>query len=195
MSSSKNAVVNTTNDDALGESWVEIAGNYAQGGGTPASVTQQLTTEDYLRLLREAQESNQSSCKASLAGSLRDSPRSSPKSPPNSPIIQGSPMNLEWQSYYINSESSELKDFLTDWSSRPDCVPPKSWSFRVPSSANKKHDHKFSLRHAKIGNTSLFSKRGLCIMFLTNLFSLLIGTGVGLFLNRQNMAAPAIKVR
>lgn len=188
MSSSK---LSTGNDDLLGESWVEVGGKDSQGGGTPASITQQLNVEDYLRLLREAQESNQSSCRDSLAGSRRDSPRSSPKSPPNSPVVQGTaPLNLEWQSYYVNSESRE--DFLPiDWSSRPDSIPPKPWSFRAPH----KYDM-FSLRYARIGNTPLFSKRGLCIMFLTNLFSLLLGTGVGLFLNRHGFySAPAIKVR
>ncbi|KAL1492843.1 hypothetical protein ABEB36_011025 [Hypothenemus hampei] len=175
-------------DDVLGESWVEIG---SQGGGTPASITQQLTSDDYLKLLKEAQESTQSSCRASLAGSRRDSNRSSPKSPPNSPVVQGTPLNLEWQSYYVNSESRE--DLLPfDWSSRPDSIPPKPWSFRNPH----KYDM-FSLRYAKIGNTPLFSKRGICIMFLTNLFSLLFGTGVGVFLNRYGLcfSVPAVKVR
>lgn len=196
------------------ESWVEVGGTCSQGGGTPASITKQLTVEDYLRLLKEAQESNQSSCRDSLAGSRRDSPRSSPKSPPNSPVVQGNPLNLEWQSYYVNSESKEViitilfilwchkidcnilfsfQDFLTlDWSSRPDNMP-KPWSFR----SNPHKSDVFSLRYAKIGNTPLFSKRGLCIMFLTNLFSLLFGTGVGVFLNRHglNFPAPAIKIR
>lgn len=68
---------------------------------------QQLGAED-LRLLREAQrESNQSSARVSLAGSRRDSPRSSPKSPPNSPV-QGTPLIMEWQSYYMNSESKDV---------------------------------------------------------------------------------------
>lgn len=187
MSSSK---ISPGNDDLLYESWVEVGVPVCpQGGGTPASITQQLNVEDYLRLLREAQESNQSSCRDSLAGSRRDSPRSSPKSPPNSPVVQGAPLNLEWQSYYVNSESKE--DFLTlDWSSRPDNMQ-KPWSFRAPH----KYDM-FSLRYARIGNTPLFSKRGLCIMFLTNLFSLLLGTGVGLFLNRHApyYSVPAIKL-
>lgn len=77
-----------------------------QGGGTPGSITPQLTAE-YLRLLKEAQESNQSSARVSLAGSRRDSPRCSPKSPPNSPV-QGTPLNLDWQPYYINSETKEV---------------------------------------------------------------------------------------
>ncbi|XP_066248322.1 BCL2/adenovirus E1B 19 kDa protein-interacting protein 3 isoform X1 [Euwallacea similis] len=192
MSSSKSS---SGNDDVLGasllESWVEVSGAASHGGGTPASITQQLTVEDYLRLLREAQESNQSSCRDSLASSRRGSPRGSPKSPPNSPVVQGTALNLEWQSYYVNSESKE--DFLPfDWSSRPDSMPSKPWSFRAPH----KYDM-FSLRYARIGNTPLFSKRGICIMFLTNLFSLLFGTGVGVFLNRYGLyfSVPAIKVR
>ncbi|XP_050314524.1 BCL2/adenovirus E1B 19 kDa protein-interacting protein 3 isoform X2 [Anthonomus grandis grandis] len=164
------------------ESWVEIGGQ-SQGGSTPASVTKQLTVEDYLRLLREAQESNHSSC----GDSLRDSP----KSPPNSPVVQGSGLQLEWQSYYLNSESRE--DLTTiDWSSRPDSLPPKQWSFR----SSDKYDM-FSLRHAKIGSTPLFSKRGLCIIFLSNLFSMLFGTGVGILINRHGLSLsnPAIKFR
>lgn len=94
---------------------MEIHGPHSQGGGTPASITQPLTVEDYLRLLREAQESNQSSCRGSLAGSHRDSPRSSPKSPPNSPVVQGTALNLEWQSYYVNSENKDVCYMIFLW--------------------------------------------------------------------------------
>ncbi|VEN50454.1 unnamed protein product [Callosobruchus maculatus] len=188
MSSSKSSV-----DDLLGESWVDVSfgSTCSQGGGTPGSITQQLTVEDYLRLLREAQESNQSSARVSLAGSRRDSPRSSPKSPPNSPV-QGNPLNLEWQSYYINSESRDTSfdsDFFNDWSSRPDQVPPKNWSFRAP-----KRDM-LSIRYARVGNESVFSRKGLCTLFLTNLISLLLGAGVGVWLTKHGLFMPAVKVR
>lgn len=189
---------------------MEIGGGLcSQGGGTPASITQQLTADDYLRLLKEAQESNQSSCRDSLAGSRRDSPRSSPKSPPNSPVTQGAPLNLEWQSYYVASDSREVSMFYVqfssyfikgwsqefipiDWSSRPSSIPPKSWSFRAPH-----RNDMFSLRYAKIGNTPLFSKKGICIMVLSNLFSLLVGAGVGIIISRcgVHLPVPAIKVR
>lgn len=98
------------NKQFLTESWVDVSAGStcSQGGGTPGSISHQLNFEDYLRLLREAQrESNQSSARVSLAGSRRDSPRSSPKSPPNSPV-QGTPLNLEWQSYYMNSEAKDV---------------------------------------------------------------------------------------
>lgn len=95
----------------ISESWVDIDTRSvcSQGGGTPGSLSimQQLDAEN-LRLLREAQrESNQSSARVSLAGSRRDSPRSSPKSPPNSPV-QGTPIIMDWHSYYMNSESRDV---------------------------------------------------------------------------------------
>nr|XP_023023351.1 BCL2/adenovirus E1B 19 kDa protein-interacting protein 3 [Leptinotarsa decemlineata] len=187
MSSTKSSV-----DDLLGESWVDVSASStcgSQGGGTPASVAHTLCVEDYLRLLKEAQESIQSSARVSLAGSRRDSPRSSPKSPPNSPVQGSSSLNLEWQSYYVNSDSREDPDFLSDWSSRPDQLPPKNWSFRPPTR------DLLSLRYARVGNTNVFSRKGLCTLFLTNLISLILGTGIGLWLSKHGFFVPAIKVR
>lgn len=77
---------------------------------------------------------------------------------------------------------------IADWSSRPDQLPPKNWSFRHP-----KRDV-LSIRYAKVGNNSVFSRKGLCTLFLTNLLSLLLGTGVGLWLSKQGFFVPAIKV-
>lgn len=200
MASSKSST-----DDLIGvisESWVHIAtgsnsgsstqsliGGMGGGCGTPAAgtITPQLTPEDCIRLLREAQrESNNSSA--------RVSPRGSPKSPPNSPVSMGTPLIMEWQSYYVNHENKDA-ELYSDWSSRPDQVPPKNWSFR-PSS---KRDA-LSLRYARVGNTSVFSRRGLCALFLTNLLSLLLGTGVGIWLSKHGFftagaAVGAIKMR
>lgn len=94
------------------ESWVEVSVAGSQNSNNPQFLNHQLSVEEYLRLLKEAQESNQSSARVSLAGSRRDSPRSSPKSPPNSPVLTGTPLNLEWQSYYMNSEGKEVRFIL-----------------------------------------------------------------------------------
>lgn len=59
------------------------------------------TAEEYLRLLREAQESNQSSRVVSLSSSRRDSPHGSPKSPPNSPNTELATED-ELKGVYIN---------------------------------------------------------------------------------------------
>ncbi|GJQ67795.1 hypothetical protein Trydic_g21092 [Trypoxylus dichotomus] len=153
MSSSKSSA-----DDLLGvdltllntpESWVHIGTpslTGSQSGGTPGSVTPQIPAEECLRLLREAQRESNSS-------SARVSPRSSPKSPPNSPV-QDTPLIMEWHSYYLNTETKDDGEFYTDWSSRPDQQPPKNWGFRRP-----KRDL-LSLRNAKVGNESAFSRAG-----------------------------------
>ncbi|XP_072402980.1 BCL2/adenovirus E1B 19 kDa protein-interacting protein 3-like isoform X1 [Diabrotica undecimpunctata] len=193
MSSTKSSVDDLLGDKFSSESWVDVGAGSTCGstnGGTPGSITHTLSVEDYLRLLKEAQESNQSSARVSLAGSRRDSPRSSPKSPPNSPV-QGTALNLDWQNYYINTEAKEESDseFFNNWSSRPDQLPPKNWSFRPP-----KRDL-LSIRYARVGNSSVFSRKGLCTLFLTNLISLLLGTGVGLWLSKHGFFVPAIKVR
>lgn len=97
-------------------------------------------------------------------------------------------MIMEWQSYYMNSEQKDDGDFFIDWSSRPDQLPPKNWAFRPA-----KRD--LSLRYARVGDSSVFSRRGLCTLFLTNLLSLLLGTGVGIWLTKYGVFVPAVKVR
>nr|CAD7616729.1 unnamed protein product [Timema genevievae] len=64
-------------------------------------------------------------------------------------------------------------DWIWDWSSRPDQAPPKDWKFKHPKRKT------YSIRHAKVGKNSLFSKEVLYTLFLTNFISLLLGTGVG----------------
>lgn len=87
------------------ESWVDV--DTRSCTSVSSLIMQQLGAEE-MKLLREAQrESNQSSARVSLAGSHRDSLRSSPKSPPNSPV-QGAPLVMEWQSYYMNAEPKEV---------------------------------------------------------------------------------------
>lgn len=89
----------------VSESWVDV--DTRSCTSTSSLIMHQLGAEE-MRLLREAQrESNQSSARVSLAGSHRGSPRSSPKSPPNSPV-QGAPLIMEWQSYYMNTEPKEV---------------------------------------------------------------------------------------
>lgn len=81
-------------------------------------------------------------------------------------------------------------DLLSDWSSRPDMQPPKNWSFREFPKTDL-----LSIRYARVGNTSVFSRKGLYALFLTNLLSLLLGTGVGLWLGKCGYFVPAVKVR
>ncbi|GLH09827.1 BCL2/adenovirus E1B 19 kDa protein-interacting protein 3-like [Gryllus bimaculatus] len=84
---------------------------------------------------------------------------------------------------FINVERST--DWIWDWSSRPDQVPPKDWKFKHPKRKT------YSIRHAKVGKNSLFSKEVLYTLFLTNFISLLLGTGVGYVLK----ALPVLPAR
>ncbi|KAA0189754.1 hypothetical protein HAZT_HAZT000035 [Hyalella azteca] len=178
--------------------------------------------EEYLRLLKEAQRegSNQSSALVSLSSSRRDSPRGSPKSPPNSPNTELTAdgrleqLGTVYINYYskdsdafVRVEKNTDTDWVWDWSSRPDQLPPKS-GFNSPfvifmvingtASAAAGTSRKTrpascarlpavgcnlrrgaSLRRLKVGESALFSRGVLYTLFLTNVLSFLLGTGIG----------------
>ncbi|KAF4518429.1 hypothetical protein B566_EDAN002082 [Ephemera danica] len=165
-----------------------------QQGPTPVSLVTappftSCSGDEYVRLLREAQrESNQSSARVSIAGSSRrDTPRGgSPKSPPNSPNTELTEEIDIVKGYYINKEL-ESTDWVWDWSSRPDQAPPKDWRFRHPSPPLGRRS--YSMRHAKVGKTSLFSREVLYTLLLTNVLSLIIGAGIGVWLCRRGAGA------
>ncbi|XP_015594823.1 BCL2/adenovirus E1B 19 kDa protein-interacting protein 3 isoform X2 [Cephus cinctus] len=185
-----------TADELLGESWVEL-------NPVPADRVTPLPFstggEEYLRLLREAQrDSTQSSARHSLASSRRDTPRDSPKSPPNSPNTELSTED-ELKGVYINytyNKDGELLekngDWIYEWSSRPDQAPPKDWKFKHPPGVTKRKT--YSIRTAKVGKNGLFSKEVLYTLFLTNILSLLIGTGFGVWLTRRGLMMPRVAI-
>ncbi|GAB0088174.1 BCL2/adenovirus E1B 19 kDa protein-interacting protein 3 [Sergentomyia squamirostris] len=188
-------------DLSLGESWIELNSNGSgtnSGHRSPERITPLPFTsgEEYLRLLREAQrESKESSRVVSLAGSRRDSPRSSPKSPPNSPNTELCMDELK--GVYINywnsvkeSDTTQNKDWLADWSSRPDQQPPKDWKFQHPQRRNQG----YSVRLARVGKNSLFSKEVLYSLLLTNVLSLIIGTGFGLWLSKRGILLTRVSI-
>ncbi|XP_034244063.1 BCL2/adenovirus E1B 19 kDa protein-interacting protein 3 isoform X2 [Thrips palmi] len=183
-------------EEALGESWVELGTSGCSSPSPERTQPLQLqlplcgsaSADEYIRLLREAQrESNQSSA--------RVSPRSSPKSPPNSPNTELSSED-DLRGVYINIKDGDMtsvdrsvtSDWIWDWSSRPDQAPPKDWKFKHPKKKT------FSIRQAKIGNNSLFSKEVLYTLFITNVMTLLLGTGVGLWLSRRGLFIPRVNL-
>lgn len=181
-------------EDGLGESWVELSthGTTTAPCTSPDRVTPLPFTsgEEYLRLLREAQrESNQSSARVSLSSSRRDSPKSPPNSP-NTELVddefKGVYINYSYKDGVVNVENNS--DWIWDWSSRPDQAPPKDWKFKHPKRKT------YSIRHAKVGKNSLFSKEVLYTLFITNVISLLLGTGVGLWLSRRGVCLPRINL-
>lgn len=185
--------------DVVAESWVDVGGDNPVS--PPPMSSDRLVNpqgvvagpEDYLRLLREAQrESNQSSALVSLASTRKNSPHSSPKSPPNSPNTEPATDGEELKGFYINYCSKEdpnlesTTDWVWDWSSRPEQQPPKEWKFVHPEGRIAKKPYGYSIRFAKVGGSSVFSRQILYTMVITNLLSLLLGTGIGFWLSRRS---------
>ncbi|KAG8240418.1 hypothetical protein J437_LFUL003132 [Ladona fulva] len=83
--------------------------------------------------------------------------------------------------FYCIAEDGELlgTDWIWEWSSRPELVLSRDWKFKHPRKRT------YSIRHAKFGKTSLFSKEVLYTLFITNVISILLGTGVGVWLCRR----------
>ena len=135
-------------------------------------------SSDYMRMLREAQ--GETSCRTSCGVSPYLS-HNSPKSPPNSPSLElAEEPDLDLTDIYINREVF-MSDFIWDWSSRPNITPPKQWKLQtgptkgpvsVAASSEKKSPRKMS---SKLVLT----------FFLTNVISLIIGAGIGIWLKRK----------
>lgn len=176
------------------ESWVELN----SGGGLAA------VENEYIRLLREAQrESRDSSVRHSRASSVKGSP----KSPPNSPNLEPSTED-ELKGVYINCWRDDSNDWVWDWSSRPDQLPPKDWRFKHPQNARgppsatssievleqqlvapvtQQQNHCLSVRR-----TCLFSRGAIAAVLVTNIVSLLLGAGIGVWLSKRGMLPPRL---
>lgn len=182
--------------DILEESWVELSNDSSMyGTRSPERTTPQPFPhcDEYLRCLRDAQrESNQSSRVVSLASSRRDTPRDSPKSPPNSPNNELHPDD-DLKNIYINywaggqlvtNQAVKDTDWLWEWSSRQEQTPPQNWGFERTEKIKRKYSG-LSMRQARVGKNSLFSREVLYSLILTNILSMLIGTGLGLWLSKR----------
>lgn len=170
---------------------------------------------DYLRMLREAQrESNRSSSKVSPISSAfisgKNTPSGSPKeTPPNTPNPElDSSFHDELKAVYINHwvkpedvqhNGLTASDIMWDWSSQPN-IPCKEWTFtsvrsRKASSSSSKMS---SFNHSKDAawtnkRKSFFSKQaGFWTVFITNLVSLAMGIGIGIWLTKKGVREDAI---
>lgn len=163
------------------------------------------SVEEYIRLLREAQrESEASSRVASLTSSRKNSPRGSPKSPPNSPNTELAATEEDLRNVYINYVNKDgdiVKDtdWVWDWSSRPDQQPPKDWKFEHPKQSSQQDNNKpihagYSIRQYRLGKTSLFSREFLYSIVLTNVLSLLLGAGIGAWLQKRGLLLTRVSI-
>jgi len=149
----------------------------------PSTPPHPLGSSDYLRLLRDAQSVGSSvrtspltSALATRCSTCRNSGTTSPKSPPNSPNVElsdGDAVDV----FYVNRVEGlgrdVIEDFLWDWSSLPTSTPPK-WTRGTCESKSKKEEKGYS------GST-------VASILLSNLVSLLIGAGLGVWIYRRTI--------
>jgi len=151
----------------------------------PSTPPHPLGSSDYLRLLREAQSVGSSlrtspltSALATRCSTCRNSGTTSPKSPPNSPNVELSDGDTV-EVFYVNRVEGlgreVIEDFLWDWSSLPTSTPPK-WT-RGRSEAKPK------------GEDKGYSGSTVASILLSNLFSLLLGAGLGVWIYRRTIGS------
>lgn len=205
-------MTSTPPDASFSDSWVDLSGQMTSGPISPRRITPVPFggEQDYLRMLREAQrESNRSSTKVSpissaimsLSSTCRNTPSASPKSPPNSPNPELVSFTEDLKGVYINkireAESSHhttnisgvsAADLMWDWSSRPNQMPPRDWKLPSTTARSRKSSSssKLSIRNAKVGKKGLFSKEVMYTLVITNLLSLIIGAGIGIWLSKRS---------
>lgn len=184
-------------EDLLGESWIELSTAATMAGvKSPERITPLPFSngEEYLRLLREAQRESTPSSRVSSASSTH-----SPKSPPNSPNTEMCGED-ELKNVYINywnktaGETQKDTDWLEEWNSRPDQRPPKDWKFEHPQNQQKKKTTRYSIRLTRVGKNSLFSREILYSLILSNVLSLLLGAGLGLWLSKRGILLTRVVI-
>ena len=142
-------------------------------------------SSDYMRMLREAQ--GETSCRTSCGVSPYLS-HNSPKSPPNSPSAElAEDTDLDLTDIYINREVF-MSDFIWDWSSRPNIEPPKQWKLSSSKSSSSSCILTVKERRKKTDNKFVYT------VVLTNILSLIIGAGIGVWLFRGDSPERAINV-
>jgi len=186
-------------------SWVDLSKELSGGITSPPRTTPIPfgSESDYMRMLREAQ--SETSCRTSARVSpitsalmsrnstCRNSPIPSPLSPPNSPNTELADLaeyHEDLSGIYINrlkEPEAAIADFMWDWSSRPNMLPPKDWKLQCQRSKSSSGTH--LAKPAK----SKYSKKIVYTMVLTNILSLIIGAGFGMWLYRKS-GAECIKI-
>jgi len=151
----------------------------------PSTPPHPLGSSDYLRLLRDAQSVGSSvrtspltSALATRCSTCRNSGTTSPKSPPNSPNVElsdGEAVDVFYVNRVEGLGKEVIEDFLWDWSSLPTSTPPK-WTRGTWESKPKKEEKGYS------GST-------VASILLSNLFSLLIGAGLGVWIYRRTIVS------
>jgi len=194
--------------DTPPSSWVYLSGIYSSQPVSPRRITPVPFggDQDCLRMLREAQKemsarssarvspissalmsarvSPISSARVSLASTgCRTTPAASPKSPPNSPNTELTDMSEELKGVHINHIQQDLSDPRTTrlvWElcSRPNVSPPTSGPLVQSKNMGKK-------KKRTVDNNEAMTGTVVCTLVITNLLSLMLGVGIGVYLYRR----------
>jgi len=163
----------------VGTATPPLTGHWCCLRSSPSTPPTIFGSADYLRALREAQSCGPSLRTTPLASALvsrcntcRNSGTISPKSPPNSPNVELAGEG-DLQTVFINRVEPEvIEDFLWDWSSRPTSTPPCWW--------------REARRKVVTKEDKAYSGRSVASLLLSNLVSLLLGAGLGVWLYRRS---------
>ena len=95
--------------------------------------------------------------------------------------------DLDLTDIYINREVF-MSDFIWDWSSRPNIDPPKQWKLSSSKSGSSSCIVSLKERGKKEDNKFVYT------VVITNILSLIIGAGIGIWLFRGDSPERAINV-
>ena len=154
--------------------------------------------KDYIKMLKEAQReysarssarvSPISSALMSVSSTCKNTPSASPKSPPNSPNVELADFKdlkeqLKKQGVFINREPEPTMDDIlhhSDWRSRPNTIPPRTWKLAGASSSNSSSSERADEGRREMPGDVLYTMLG------TNLVSLAVGVFFGYWLYRRS---------
>ncbi|XP_006099067.1 BCL2/adenovirus E1B 19 kDa protein-interacting protein 3 [Myotis lucifugus] len=156
-------------EESLQGSWVELHfSSNGNGSSVPASVS--IYNGDMEKILLDAQhESGRSSSKSSHCDS-----------PPRSHSSQSEEDYIERRKE-VESILKKNSDWIWDWSSRPENIPPKEFLFRHP-----KRTATLSMRNTSVMKKGgVFSAEFLKVFLPSLLLSHLLAIGLGIYIGRR----------
>ena len=136
-----------------------------------------LGDDDFVKMLKEAQ----------LESSQQGSSKISPLMTPSLPVFIDDDDETDLSKVYINTindgdiDTENITDIF--WSSRPNISPPKQWKLQ------RKYSSSCSLNHVStnfIKSDTKDEDHGYLSLIITNLISLIVGTGIGVWLYKRN---------